>query len=145
MRYWALFAAKLAGVAVFLGLAWPLIRTLLPMREKVLQHRIHEMGDNLFWYSLAVYGFWMVGAGLVYLAVWDQRYRCRTCLRRLRMPIERGSWSRLLTGRPTLEYICPFGHGTLKVPQLHLTGKEPTNWAEHQDIWKELEELSTKG
>ena len=47
--------------------------------------------------------------------IWDQRYRCRVCLRRLRMPVETGSWSRMLQfGRPRIEYICPYGHGTLR-------------------------------
>jgi hypothetical protein len=45
----------------------------------------------------------------------------------------------LLSGRPHTEYICTYGHGTLKVPDVQFTGKEPIDWAEHQDIWKELE------
>jgi hypothetical protein len=72
----------------------------------------------------------------------DQKYRCRTCARKLMMPVMRGSWDSMLRlGRPHTEYICPYGHGTLKVPELQITGKEPIDWAEHQDMWKELEEL----
>lgn len=144
MRYWAYLAAKLALILTVQLMLWPRLRALLPMSQHVRSHRIYEMGDNLLWYSLGVYGFWLLGAGLLYAAIWDQRYRCRACLRRLRMPIARGSWSRLLTGRPHTEYICPYGHGTLKVPELHLTGKEPADWAEHQDIWKELETASSR-
>ena len=59
----------------------------------------------------------------LYLIIWDQRYRCRVCLRRLRMPIETGSWSRMLQfGRPRIEYICPYGHGTLKEDELQISG-----------------------
>ena len=55
--------------------------------------------------------------GVLYLVVWDQRYRCRTCLRRLRMPVFAGSWPNMfLKGQPRMEYICTYGHGTLKVP-----------------------------
>jgi hypothetical protein len=44
----------------------------------------------------------------------------------------------LLYGKPRLEYICTYGHGTLKVPELHITGTEPSAWEPHEDIWKEL-------
>jgi hypothetical protein len=77
--------------------------------------------------------------GLVYLSVLDQRYRCRVCARRLRMPIVTGSWSQMLQfGRPRIEYICPFGHGTLQVEQLQLLGTEGPDWKRHQDMWTEL-------
>jgi hypothetical protein len=78
---------------------------------------------------------------LVYWIAWDQRYRCRTCLRRLRMPMATGSWKNMMfLGQPRTEYICVYGHGTLKVPELQLTG-EPSDWQPHDDIWKELESL----
>ena len=68
-----------------------------------------------FCYTFAVMLWFLVCARLLYLIVWDQRYRCRVCLRRLRMPIDTGSWSRmLLFGRPRIEYICLYGHGTLR-------------------------------
>ena len=38
------------------------------------------------------------------------------------MPIETGSWTNsFLRGRPRLEYICIYGHGTLKVPEEQVT------------------------
>ncbi|MBI3679572.1 MAG: hypothetical protein HY235_04170 [Acidobacteria bacterium] len=141
MKYWAYFAAKLVAVAALMRGLWPLVQRLLPEPEPFLMADLHPMGHDLG-YTLGVYGFWLIGAGLLYLAVWDQRFRCRTCLRRLRMPIARGSWNHmLLLGRPHTEYICLYGHGTLKVPDLHLTGKESPDWAEHRDIWTELELL----
>jgi hypothetical protein len=78
----------------------------------------------------------------VYLIVWDQRYRCRSCLRRLRMPVSAGSWpNMLLFGQPRTEYICLYGHGTLKVPEFRVMKKSP-DWESHDDdIWKELEAL----
>jgi hypothetical protein len=142
MKYWGYLAAKLIGAAALLGFLWPQIRRSLPDADKFRRHEYYQMGDNLLWYTLGVYLFWLFAAGLLYLIIRDQRYRCRTCLRKLRMPIARGSWSRLLIGRPHTEYICPYGHGTLKVPEIHITGNEPHAWAEHKDIWKELETLS---
>lgn len=95
-----------------------------------------------FWDGLytSLVGLWFLGlAGLLYLSVLDQRYRCRVCLRRLRMPIEKGSWSLMLQlGRPEVEYICPYGHGKLNVPELQISGMENPEWKEQGDIWSEL-------
>jgi hypothetical protein len=81
----------------------------------------------------------IIGLGLFYLAILDQRYRCRVCLRRLRMPVPTGSWSKMLQfGRPHTEYICLYGHGKLNIPELHFTGVEESAWTEHGDYWSEL-------
>ena len=79
-------------------------------------------------------------AGALYLIVRDQRYRCRVCLRRLRMPIATGSWGRILQlGRPRIEYICTYGHGTLSEDDLHISGLSGAEWTPHsEDIWTEL-------
>lgn len=70
--------------------------------------------------------FWLIAASFVYLIVWDQKGRCRTCLRRLRMPVESGSWSKAtLFNPPRTESICPYGHGTLEQPEVHTSGKRP--------------------
>jgi hypothetical protein len=76
----------------------------------------------------------------LYLVIWDQRYRCRVCLRKLRMPVETGSWSRMLQfGRPRIEYICPYGHGTLREEELQISGLQNPEWTPHSDdIWEEL-------
>jgi len=86
----------------------------------------------MVWFLLAV--------GALYFIIWDQRYRCRVCLRRLRMPIETGSWSSILQfGRPRIEYICPYGHGTLKEDELQISGLANADWTPHSDdIWAEL-------
>ena len=64
--------------------------------------------------NLALMVWFLFGAGMLYPIVYDQRYRCRVC-RRLRMPVETGSRGFMLQmGRPRTEYICPYGHGTLK-------------------------------
>jgi hypothetical protein len=57
------------------------------------------------------------------------------------MPVASGSWGNMVTfGRPHTEWICPFGHGTLSVEELQITGSQPADWQPHDDnIWKELE------
>jgi hypothetical protein len=56
------------------------------------------------------------------------------------MPIETGSWGRILQfGRPRIEYICPYGHGTLKEDELQITGLSNAEWTPNSDdIWAEL-------
>jgi hypothetical protein len=137
VRYWSLLVAKLALCgAVSYGLLH-LIDSYWSSPLVLYNVRAPRVGLDLVYTS--VIGVWfLVSAGLLYLCIWDQRYRCRVCLRRLRMPIETGSWSRmLLVGRPRIEYICPYGHGTLKEEELHLTGAD-NEWTESGDMWEEL-------
>jgi len=50
------------------------------------------------------------------------------------MPIATGSWSQiLLFGRPQIEYICPYGHGTLREDDLHISGMSSAEWTPHSD------------
>jgi hypothetical protein len=95
--------------------------------------------DMLF--TFLVFGVWLLGAGLLSLSLWDQRRRCRTCLRKLIMPVASGSWGNMVTfGRPRTELICPYGHGTLSIEELQITGRQLPDWQPHDDdIWKELE------
>jgi hypothetical protein len=107
------------------------------------RYPIPEINWGLFFwdtlYTLLVGLDFLFLAGLLSLSVLDQRYRCRVCLRRLRMPIVRGSWGRMLQlGRPEVEYICIYGHGKLNVPELQILGLENPAWKEQGDIWSEL-------
>jgi hypothetical protein len=143
MRYWGYFVAKLAVVGALLFVLLGFIRYTFLV--------YFGMRGNLFAHDLAYTSimmvFFMLCIGAIYLVVWDQRYRCRTCLRRLRMPVSAGSWPNMfLIGRPRTEYICLYGHGTLKIPEEQITGSGASDWEPHADIWRELESLeeSTK-
>jgi hypothetical protein len=143
MRYWAYFAAKLVvagaaldGLLVLLNRAWPAAPRLSPRFYSYVPPRFgYELG-----FTLAVLVWFLLCTGTAYFIIWDQRYRCRVCLRRLRMPIETGSWSRMLQfGRPRIEYICAYGHGTLKEDELQISGLENPEWTPHSDdLWDEL-------
>ena len=102
-----------------------------------------RFGSDL-WYTLAVGVWFLLSCGLVYLCLWDQRYRCRVCLRRLRMPVEIGSWGRMLQmGRPEIEYICTYGHGRLNVAEVQISGLEEPAWTpQSANIWDELAGVS---
>jgi len=145
MRYWAYLAAKIvvAGAAMFgilmlLNWYWPAsppFRTYQPPRFA------YDLG-----YTFAVLVWFLLCVGTIYLIFFDQKYRCRVCLRKLRMPIETGSWSRMLMfGRPRIEYICPYGHGTLKEDELQISGLENPEWtANSDDFWDDLYASSKK-
>jgi hypothetical protein len=138
MRYWAWFAAKLAVAIAGSGGLLKWVSRLFPADKDTLAPL--GKGVSYLLCDLALMLVFLLFAGALYLAVWDQRYRCRVCLRRLRMPIATGSWSQiLLFGRPQIEYICPYGHGTLREDDLHISGMSSAEWTPHSDdIWAEL-------
>jgi hypothetical protein len=90
--------------------------------------------------NLALMVWFILAAGAFYMIVRDQRYRCRVCLRRLRMPVETGSRGFMLQlGRPRVEYICPYGHGTLKQEEYETSELENPQWTGSSgDMWEEL-------
>lgn len=148
MRYWLYLAGKFAiclGVVYALQVAveelFPDPPTPLPQFGKPLPMFLHDMT-----FTFAIFAVWLVGAGLLSLAVWDQKRRCRVCLRRLIMPLHSGSWGHLVTvGRPKTEWICSFGHGALSIDDLQITGLQPPDWQPHDDnIWKELESYQAR-
>ncbi len=142
MKYWLYLIAKLAiaiGVVYVLqvALAFSYPAPKLPPDYGPPQPLfLHDM-----LYTFLTLGIWLIAAGLLSLILRDQRRRCRTCLRRLIMPVNSGSWGHLVTfGRPRTELICPFGHGTLSIEELQITGRHFPDWQPHDDdIWKELE------
>jgi len=139
MRYWAYFAGKLVAVAALSQGIYLTIWHSWPAQREFGQMYPPRFAVDLWW--TAALGLWfLLTTGLLYLAVWDQRYRCRVCLRRMRMPIETGSWSRMLQfGRPEIEYICVYGHGRLNVSEVQISGSEQPEWTpQGNDIWTEL-------
>ncbi len=143
MRYWLHLAAKLAlwfGAMYVLQIAVEhLFPIPAPPPPRFGKQQIMFLHDLPF--TFAILAVWLFSAGLLGLIVWDHRRRCRTCLRRLIMPVASGSWGNLVTfGRPRTELICPFGHGTLSIEELQITGRQLPDWQPHDDdIWKELE------
>jgi hypothetical protein len=143
VKYWSFLVAKLIGIGVVLYGLWMTLGALWQPEPVFIQRqlvKLNPFGTHLG-YTAAMMGLWLLAVGLVYLAVLDQRYRCRACLRRLRMPVSSGEWDQILLGRPRTEYICLFGHGTLRVPELHLASPELIKWKPIDDMWKELNEL----
>ena len=138
MRYWAYLFAKLVAATGILWGTRRLMAAVMPPPETFMYMRVGDPFVTDLTYTFSMLLFWLFGAGLVWLIMLDQRYRCRTCLRRLRMPVHTGSWTHVLFGAPQTEYICLYGHGTLKVDELQITGHQNRDWKANEDIWKEL-------
>ncbi len=133
MRYWSYLSAKLLVAAAIPGGLYAGLAMMWPSRY---------LARDLA-YTTAVGICFLIWSGLSCLCLLDQRYRCRVCLRRLRMPIETGSWSRmLLLGRPRTEYICTYGHGKLNVEEVQISGSEPPEWTPQAGMWEELSAAS---
>jgi hypothetical protein len=138
MKYWSFLVAKLAIAIAFLWEARKLLLQVVPTPESFMYVKFKEPFATDLGYTFAMWLFYLFAVGLIWLAVWDQRYRCRACLRRLRMPLHTGAWTQILFGEPRTEYICLYGHGTLKVDDLQIHGQQNRDWEPHEDMWKEL-------
>jgi hypothetical protein len=85
VRYWGfLFLKFLVAGGITIGLVL-LLDVLWPQPKPYEPIYIAYLVVNCLIFSTAL--------GLFYLAILDQRYRCRVCLRRLRMPVLTGSCS----------------------------------------------------
>lgn len=146
MRYWGWFVVKLVVAAAALLAVDYSIHAWFPRPVNIFYSHPEPFTHDLA-YTAVMMVFFLLCYGMLHLIIWDQRTRCRTCLRRLRMPVMAGSWSNmLLFGQPRTEYICIYGHGTLKIPEVELTGSKRPDWQKHDDdIWKELESYEESG
>ncbi len=138
LRYWGYLLLKFAAAGLVSSFALWFLNLFWAPQTRLFHLAMGEFSYDLMYTSLA--GVWFLFSyGLFYLAVWDHRFRCRTCLRKLCMPIETGSWGHMLRlGRPQMEYICPYGHGTLNIEEVQFPGTVPPEWNEHGNIWDEL-------
>lgn len=145
MRYWAFFASKLGAIWVLASLLKAGLKAVITVSTPAVVRFGHQPFGHDLPYTLAMLVYMLFCVGLVYLAILDQKYRCRTCLRRLRMPVNTGSWAEAtIFAPPRTEYICPYGHGTMKENEVQLSGRDNPDWIEHKDIWEELESAHKK-
>ncbi|MGH9653670.1 MAG: hypothetical protein ACRD6B_09430 [Bryobacteraceae bacterium] len=143
MRYWLYLAGKLVlavgaifGLQCLIAAMFPPPAPTRPVFGPAPPPFMHDLP-----FTFAIFGLWLVGAGIVAAIVWDHRRRCRVCLRKMILPASSGSWGNIVTlGRPQTELVCPWGHGTLSIEELQITGRAAPIWhARDNDIWKELE------
>jgi hypothetical protein len=146
MKYASWLAAKLLAVCLILLGFWAALNWLFPPAYW-WPHNWPRLGRDLS-YTVAVGALVCVACGLLYLVYLDQRYRCRVCVRRLRMPQPEGNFSSVwLGGTPYTEYICTYGHGKLLVPDVHLASARRAKWTPIKSLWEDLleaEEMATR-
>ena len=109
--YWGFLLLKLAVAVLISGALLALLNFFWTPRTPFLHLNRYQFIFDLGYTTLA--GLWfLISYGLCYLVFWDQRYRCRTCLRRLLMPVETGlpsspplltSWQELHDTLPSRE------------------------------------------
>ena len=144
MKYWGFLAAKLAVATGILYAIWLGIYSIYPFPPYYAQNHRQAFMHDLPWTTL-MFGFHLICNAVLFFIILDQRYRCRTCGRRLRMPVSTGSHAYVIFGPPRTDYICIYGHGTLKVPELQVSGREKPDWKKNDDnIWKELFSMTGK-
>jgi hypothetical protein len=135
-RYWGWLVLKIAAATSLTAALYGILRNTL--------FRMEQLNDRFdlvqFTFDGVLFGFWilpMVWVGLVWLCFYDQRYRCRTCARKLRMPLDQGSYSALLLDRPGVEYVCPYGHGKLLI-EIWVSTQPAPKWTKYGNFWQEL-------
>lgn len=142
-RYALFMALKLLAGAGLMAALVLLINALSPPPPGLL-HDWPRLGTS--WpYTLAI-GLWVLGGyGLLRLSIWDQRFRCRTCLRRLRLPLTEGIYSSVwLGGAPYTEYVCTWGHGKFYIPDIHLASGRKAMWVAYESLWENLVKAETE-
>jgi hypothetical protein len=126
-RYWAFLAGKALAVAILFPLLWveagTAIRGLLTGGWRILSGVI----------SVVVLVI-ATGRAMIW-CVADQRRRCRTCLRRLVLPVSVGSYASLFEPSAT-EMLCEQGHGALSLSDTETDVQD--RWTRLDDSWKAL-------
>lgn len=131
MRWWLLLAVRLTVLLALHLVLIVLIGRMIPGAS---------LGLHLG-YSFAVLAADMAVFVIGYFLWRDQRLRCRNCATRLRMPVAIGYWSKAtLFAPPQLEWICPFGHGSMRQSEVQLSGTQLDQWVKNDaDFWKAFE------
>jgi hypothetical protein len=144
-----LLAAGVAGVvmygnsrraaAFFLSnaLAW-IAAVSLAVIELTRATRVTPTGGTSYWNEPLGAFLLMLGCGGTLWWCWyDQRRRCRHCLRRLTLPVSIGQSGSVLFDPARIELVCPAGHGLLVTPE-QLPSADPPAWTELDESWRDL-------
>ena len=71
-------------------------------------------------------------------SVRDQQQRCRTCLRRLELPVEIGRPGSVLLNWAGTEMVCSEGHGVLYLPDSPANSLDQDRWNKLDESWESL-------
>jgi hypothetical protein len=130
LRWWTFFLTKsalLAGIAYFL--AWIAVHQVVA----ALLGTIYPLADEV-----SVWVFLPLAVVVLSWSIADQQKRCRSCLRRLVMPIDIGRPGSVLLNFAGTEMVCSEGHGILYVPESDASSLERDRWSRLDDTWSDL-------
>lgn len=87
------------------------------------------------------YSIWLflpVAIAALSWSVRDQQRRCRTCLRRLELPVDIGRTGSVLLNWAGTEMVCSEGHGVLYLPESPANALDRDRWNTLDDSWASL-------
>jgi MacB-like periplasmic core domain len=95
-------------------------------------------GTDLATEPLSTWLFLIASMGVLSWSIYDQRRRCRVCLRRLGMAAHVGCPGCLLLNWAGTELVCIEGHGMLHVPEMTSSWQDAEQWTTLDESWMEL-------
>jgi hypothetical protein len=127
-RYWAFLALKAISVVTIGPLMWIEVGTMA-------RHLFTAMpGRGLAGLASVILLIVAMGRAMIW-CVADQRRRCRTCLRRMVLPVSVGSWASQFEPSAT-EMLCEQGHGALALSDAETNVQD--RWTRLDESWKAL-------
>src|SRR5271166_301633 len=87
------------------------------------------------------YSLWLflpLAIAVLSWSVHDQQKRCRTCLRRLQLPVEIGCPGSVLLNWAGTEMVCSEGHGVLYLPDSAANSLDQDRWNKLDESWASL-------
>jgi hypothetical protein len=95
-------------------------------------------GTDALTEPLSTWLFLIACMGVLSWSIYDQRRRCRVCVRRLGLPAHVGCPGCLLLDWAGTEMVCMEGHGMLYVPEMSSSWQDPEKWTTLDDSWQAL-------
>jgi len=88
--------------------------------------------------EFSIWAFLPLAVAALSWSVRDQQKRCRTCLRRLELPVEIGRTGSVLLNWAGTEMVCSQGHGVLYLPDSPANLLERDRWNSLDESWSSL-------
>jgi hypothetical protein len=95
-------------------------------------------GTDALTEPLSTWLFLIASMGVLSWSIYDQRRRCRVCVRRLGLPAHVGCPGCLLLNWAGTEMVCMEGHGMLHVPEMSSSWQDAEKWTTLDDSWQAL-------
>jgi len=134
-------AAPRAKWLGFLAAKSSLLLALAALAAWGLVHWISDWAVGSAYPPAGEYSMWLFLPLAIVALSWsarDQQRRCRTCLRRLELPVEIGRTGSVLLNWAGTEMVCPQGHGILYLPDSPANSLDQDRWSKLDDSWESL-------